>query len=48
MRWVLGGGAAEIRLTDLLGLWAGADVGIPVASKAGFAFLIRGGVSFRL
>jgi hypothetical protein len=48
MRWVLGGGAAEIRITDLLGLYGGADLGIPVASKAGFAFLLRAGVSFRL
>lgn len=48
MRWVLGGAGAEIRITDLLGLAAEADLGIPVASKAGFAFLLRGGVTFRL
>jgi hypothetical protein len=48
MRWLLGGAAAEIRITGLVGLFAGADLGIPVGSQAGFAFLLRAGASFRL
>jgi hypothetical protein len=48
MRWVLAGAGAELRLTDVLGAFAEADLGIPLASKAGLGFLFRGGVSFRL
>lgn len=48
MRWVLAGAGAEVRLTDVLGGFAEADVGIPLASKAGLGFLFRAGVSFRL
>lgn len=48
MRWIMGGGGVEMRITDLLGAFAEGDVGIPVASKAGFGFLVRAGVSFRL
>jgi len=47
MRWVLGGVGADLRITDALGAFAEADAGIPVASKAGFAFLFRGGAQFR-
>lgn len=48
MRWLLGGAGAELRFTDLVGAFAAADLGIPIASKAGFALLVRAGVSFRL
>ena len=48
MRGVLGGAGAELRLTDLFSIFGEADVGIPVASKAGFPFLLRAGVGFRL
>ena len=48
MRFLLAGAATEVRFTDLLGVFAEADLGIPVASKAGLAFLVRAGVSVRL
>lgn len=48
MRFLLAGAATEVRFTDLLGVFAQADLGIPVASKAGLAFLVRAGVSVRL
>jgi hypothetical protein len=48
MRGLLGGGGAELRLTDLLSAFAEADVVVPVASKAGFPFLLRAGIGFRL
>lgn len=47
LRWLLAGGGAEVRVTDRLGLFAEADLGIPIASKAGLAFLVRAGASFR-
>lgn len=47
MRWVLGGVGADLRITDAIGVFGEADAGIPVASKAGFAFLFRGGAQFR-
>ncbi len=47
LRWLLVGGGAEVRVTDQLGLFAEADLGIPIASKAGLAFLFRAGTSFR-
>lgn len=46
-RFLLAGGAAEIRFTDVIGAFAEADLGIPVASKAGFAVLIRAGAAVR-
>lgn len=48
MRDVLVGGGAELRITDLLSVFGEADLGIPVASKAGFPVLLRAGVGFRL
>ncbi len=48
MRGLLGGAGAELRLTDLLSVFGEADVVVPVASKAGFPFLLRAGVGFRL
>jgi hypothetical protein len=48
LRGVLGGAGLELRLTDLLSGYAGADVGIPVASQAGFLLLVRVGVGLRL
>lgn len=48
MRWVLGGAGAELRITDQLSLYGEADAGIPIASKAGFLFELRGGAAFRL
>jgi hypothetical protein len=48
MRWVLAGAGAELRFTDQLGAFAEADLGIPVSSKAGFPFLLRGGLVVRL
>lgn len=48
MRWVLAGAAAEVRVTDQLSFSGEADLGIPVASKAGFGFLFRAGLSVRL
>lgn len=47
MRWLLAGAGAEVRVTDQLGLGAEADLGVPLASKAGFGFLLRAGVTFR-
>jgi hypothetical protein len=47
MRWLLGGAGADLRITDAIGIFGEADAGIPVASKAGFAFLFRGGAQFR-
>jgi len=47
LRWLLGGAGAEVRITDQLGLYAEADLGLPIASKAGVAFLLRAGATFR-
>jgi hypothetical protein len=48
LRWLLGGGGAEVRLTDQLGLFAEARAGIPLASNAGLMFEVRAGARFRL
>jgi hypothetical protein len=47
-RWLLAGGGAEVRLTDVLGGFAEADVGLPLARGVGLGVLVRAGVSFRL
>jgi hypothetical protein len=47
-RWLLGGAGGEVRLTDVLGGFAEADLGIPLSSGAGVPVLIRAGVTFRL
>jgi hypothetical protein len=47
-RWLLAGGGAEVRLTDVLGAFAGADLGLPLTSGSGVPILVRAGVSFRL
>jgi hypothetical protein len=46
-RWFLLGGGAEVRLTDVLGGFAEADAGIPLARNVGLGLLLRAGVSFR-
>jgi hypothetical protein len=46
-RWLLVGGAAEIRLTSVLGAFAGADLGIPFTADAGLGLLVRAGFAFR-
>jgi hypothetical protein len=47
-RWLLGGAGAEVRLTDVLGGFAEADLGIPLVSGAGVPVLVRAGVTFRI
>ena len=46
-RWLLAGGGAELRLTDVLGGFVEADLGIPLASEVGVGTLVRAGVSLR-
>lgn len=46
-RWLLIGAAAELRLTNLLGLYGEIDTGAPLGSEAGLPLLLRGGASFR-
>jgi hypothetical protein len=45
-RWLFFGGGAELRLTDLLGLFGEADVGLPLGSL-GYGTLLRAGVTLR-
>jgi hypothetical protein len=47
-RWLLLGAAVEVRLTDVFGLFAGVDSGVPLSNVAGVPLLVRGGASFRL
>jgi hypothetical protein len=47
-RWLLGGAGAEVRLTDVLGGFAEADLGIPLVSGAGVPVLVRAGVTLRI
>lgn len=47
VRWLLVGGAYEVRMTDELGLFAGGDVGLPLSTASGFPFLLRAGASLR-
>jgi hypothetical protein len=46
-RWFLVGGGAEVRLTDVLGGFAEADAGIPLARNVGLGLILRAGASFR-
>jgi hypothetical protein len=46
-RWLLLGAGTELQLTDVLGGFAEADVGLPPGRDIGFGFLVRAGVSFR-
>ncbi len=46
-RWALLGGGGEIRITDVLGVFAGAEVGIPLHADTGLGVLVRAGVTFR-
>ncbi|BDG09370.1 hypothetical protein [Anaeromyxobacter paludicola] len=46
-RWVLLGAGAELRLTDLVGLFGEVDVGAPLRHQMGFPALLRGGLSAR-
>lgn len=47
-RWLLFGGAWELRLNTLLALDLGLDFGIPLAGTAGVPIMLRGGGTFRL
>jgi hypothetical protein len=46
-RWLLAGAGAEVRLTDVLGAFGEADLGLPFARNVGIGLLVRAGVSFR-
>jgi hypothetical protein len=46
-RWLLVGGAAELRFTGRLGFDAGLDLGVPLSGKAGVPVLLRVGTSLR-
>lgn len=45
--WLLLGGGGELRFTDVAGLFAEADLGIPLRDGVGLGLLLRGGVAFR-
>ena len=47
-RWLMVGGGALLRLTDVLGAFAEADLGLPLASATGVGVLVRVGASFRM
>jgi hypothetical protein len=47
-RWLLAGVGGEVRLTDVLGGFAEADLGVPLTSGAGAPVLLRVGITFRL
>jgi hypothetical protein len=46
-RWLLLGAAFELRWTSAFSLFAGLDLGFPLASGAGLPLLARGGAAFR-
>lgn len=46
-RWLLVGAGSEVRLTDVLGGFAEADLGLPLGRDIGVGVLLRAGVSFR-
>jgi hypothetical protein len=46
-RWLLLGGAFELRWTSAFSLFTGLDIGFPIGVQAGLPLLIRGGASFR-
>jgi hypothetical protein len=47
-RWLLAGAGGEVQLTDVLGGFAEADLGLPLTSGAGLPVLLRAGITFRL
>lgn len=47
-RWLLAGVGGEVRLTDVLGGFAEADLGLPLTSGSGVPVLVRAGIAFRL
>ena len=47
LRWLLAGVGTELRLTDVLGGFAEADLGIPLGRDIGIGVLLRAGVSLR-
>ncbi len=47
LRWLRAGAGSEVRVTNQLGLFAEADLGVPIGSKAGVPFLLRAGATFR-
>jgi hypothetical protein len=47
-RWLLLGGAWELRFNTLLALDLGLDFGVPLSGSAGVPFMLRGGGTFRL
>lgn len=44
-RWFLLGGGFQLRFTDVLGFFAEADAGFPIASGAGVPLMVRAGAS---
>lgn len=46
-RWLLVGGAFELRWTSAFSLFAGLDLGFPIGRDAGLPLIARGGASFR-
>ena len=46
-RWLLLGGAFELRWTSAFSLFTGLDIGFPLGARAGLPLLIRGGAAFR-
>lgn len=46
-RWLLLGGAFELRWTSAFSLFAALDLGFPVGADAGLPLLAHGGASFR-
>jgi hypothetical protein len=47
-RWILLGGAWELRVTTLLSFTVGLDFGVPLSGSAGVPILFRGGGTFSL
>ncbi|MFL5274215.1 MAG: hypothetical protein ACJ79E_19320 [Anaeromyxobacteraceae bacterium] len=47
-RWLLAGAGTEVQLTDVLGGFAEADLGLPLTSGAGLPEQVRAGITFRL
>lgn len=46
-RWLLVGGAFELRWTSAFSILAGLDLGFPIGKEAGLPLIARGGASFR-
>jgi hypothetical protein len=46
-RWLLVGGAFEVRWASAFSLFAGLDIGFPLGERAGLPLLLRGGAAFR-